>query len=142
MTEQPTGWERVPPHWPTRNTERGIADPARRIPPHPEHGDLPPCDSGVGRKDDSKRCPRDATWHYGYGYYCEEHMEWVRAGEDYDDLSHALYWARRFLWKAEDESIERLEYHLGEAVSQIDEDRARIEDRQKEAAKKAGMIDE
>jgi hypothetical protein len=101
---------------------------------------LPPCDGGVGKKSESKRCPRDATWHYGY--YCEEHMEWVRAGEDYDDLSDALYWARRFLWKAEVENIERLEHHLGTTVSELDENRMRTNGRIKEAASKAGMEDE
>ena len=135
MTEQRS-------RWPRRNAERGIADPARRIPPHPDHGDLPPCDAGVGKKSEAKRCPRDAVWHYGYGYYCEEHMEWVRAGEDYDALSDALYWARRFLWKAEVEGIERLEHHLGKAVAELDEDRGLANERIGEAAGKAGMEDE
>lgn len=140
MTERlREGGSRPASHWPERSMDRGIADPAKRIPPHPDHGDLPPCDAGVGKKSEAKRCPRDAVWHYGYGYYCGEHMEWVRAGEDYDDLSDALYWARRFLWKAEVEGIEHLEHYLGQAVSKIDEDRMRTNGRIREAARKAGM---
>ncbi|MDP9478926.1 MAG: hypothetical protein M3R38_25155, partial [Actinomycetota bacterium] len=44
--------------------------------PHPEHGDLPPCDSGI---KSGKPCPRPATTHYGYAYYCDEHYAWVEA---------------------------------------------------------------
>ncbi len=127
------------PHWPERTRDRGISPTPTKIPPHPDHGDLPPCDSGVGKRGEGKRCPRPAVWHYGYGYYCVEHMAWVEAGEGHDDLSEALYWAKRFLWKAEVEQIERLEHHLGKAVSELDEDLMKPSERINEAEKKAGM---
>jgi hypothetical protein len=99
---------------------------------------LPPCDGAWERK--ASPSGAHATCHCCY--YCEGHIEWVRAGEDYDDLSDALYWSRRFLWKAEVENIERLEHHLGTAMSELDENRMRTNGRIKEAASKAGMEDE
>jgi hypothetical protein len=68
MTEQQRAW--------TPREERRISPTPTAIPPHPDHGDLPPCETGI--KSD-RPCPRPATIHYGYAYYCDEHYAWVEA---------------------------------------------------------------
>lgn len=135
MTERPTTGGAG--SWPALGRDRGISPTPTQIPPHPGHGDLPPCDSGAGKGDGAKRCPRPARWHYGYGYYCIEHMACVEAGEEVDRLSEALYWAKRFLWKAQVELLDYLDDYLGQAMSKIDEELMRAKDRMREAEEKA-----
>lgn len=125
------GWARL--------SDRPISPNPVPVPPHPEHGDLPPCESGI---KGGAPCPRPATTHYGYGYYCDEHMDWIYAGEAHDEASWAMYHAKRLLWKAQVEGIERLEYHIGVAVAEIAQDIREADARIRETAKKAGMGDE
>ncbi len=116
--------------------ERRISPTPTTIPPHPDHGDLPPCDSGI---KSGKPCPRPATTHYGYAYYCDEHYAWVEAGEEEDEATLAVYHARRFLWKAQVEGVDRLEYHLGTAVAELEEERVRAEKKADAAGERAGV---
>jgi len=83
---------------------------------HPEEGHLPPCESGI---DSDKPCPRPAVWHYGRFYLCDEHAAWMQAGEDHNEAEMAVYHAKRFLWKAQVEGIDRLEHHIAQALREL-----------------------
>jgi hypothetical protein len=86
-----------------------------------------------------KPCPRPATTHYGYAYYCDEHLAWARAGEDEDEAEAAVYHARRFLWKAQVDGIERLEHHIGTALSELEAERVEARNKADEASERAGV---
>ena len=111
MAEQARVW--VP------RDERRVSPTPTEVPPHPEDGRLPPCE--VGASTDAP-CPRPAAWHYGYVYYCDEHLESVRCGQDEGEAAMAVYHARRFLWKAQVEGIDRLEHHVGQALAECEKD--------------------
>ncbi len=128
MAEQQRAW--------VRREERRISPTPTAIPPHPDHGDLPPCEAGIRS---GNPCPRPATTHYGYAYYCGEHYAWVEAGEEEDAASLAVYHAKRFLWKAQVEGIDRLEYHLGTALSELEEERVEAEKKAEKAGERAGV---
>ena len=114
--------------------ERRISLTPTEIPPHLEKGNLPPCEVG-GSTD--RPCPRPAVWHYNYIYYCNEHLKWAQAGEDEDDASTAIYHTKRFLWKAQVEGIERLEYYSGLALVEFENDLKKAKEAAEEASKKA-----
>lgn len=122
--------------WPERLADRGVSPTKTKIEPHPDAENhpqwdgLPPCDY--------KPCPRSAVWHYGFGYYCVEHMDAYEASEDYDQASMAVYHARRFLWKASVELIDRLEHHIGTALSELVEEQQAAEAEMNAAYERAG----
>jgi hypothetical protein len=116
--------------------ERRVSPTPTEIPPHPDHGDLPPCEMGI--KTDHP-CPRPAAWHYGYVYCCGEHMDWMRASDDYEDAELGLHHARRFLWKAQVEGFEHLETALGDVVLKAERHRLDMERQLEEAGKKADV---
>ena len=130
-TEQTRAW--VP------REERRVSPTPTEIPPHPDHGDLPPCEVG---RDSDEPCPRPAVWHYGYAYYCDEHLKWVGAGEDEDEAELSVYHAKRFLWKAQVEGLEKLEHHLGQALCELEEHRENMRHQAEEAERKAAVRSE
>lgn len=105
------------------------------IEPHPEFGALPPCDAGIGGH---QPCPRDATTHYGYGVYCDEHMEVTRLGREVDEASMAVFHAKRMLWQAHELGFERLEDALASAVGDYDDDLRSLQRQMERARRKAG----
>lgn len=134
--------EKPAPRWPERSSrDRGLSPTKTKLQPHPDKENhpqwdgLPPCDCGIGV---NKPCPRSAVWHYGFGYYCAEHMEAREASEDYEAASMAVYHARRFLWKASVELIDRLEYHIGNALSELVEEQQATEVEMNAAYERAG----
>ena len=116
--------------------ERRISPTPTEIPPHPDHGGLPPCEAGS--KSD-RPCPRPATAHYGYGYYCDQHLAWLHSNEDAEEAERAVHHARRFLWKAQVEGVERLEYHVGVALSELEAERIEAEKKADEAGDRADV---
>ena len=117
MTEQQRAWA-APPE------KRRISPTPTTIPPHPDRGGLPPCDYGT---KSGRPCPRPATTHHEYAYYCGEHAEAVLASHRFDEAGMAVHHAKRFLWKAQVEGIERLEHHIGEALAELEEERLAAE---------------
>jgi len=126
MTEQPRAW--------VARDERRVSPTPTEIPPHPDHGDLPPCE--VGSATD-RPCPRPAKYHYGYIYCCAEHLAVIQAAEDSEEAQLGVYHARRFLWKAQVEGLEQLEDSIAGALSRAESHRLDMERRLEEAESKA-----
>lgn len=118
---------------------RKLSPLPRGIEPHPDEGDRPPCEAKIA---ENVPCPRPATTHYGFGYYCDEHFGAMLSWEEYDFLSLSLHYAKRALWVARIEDIARLEYHVGNAVSELttelEEKKANAERLQAEADGRGG----
>lgn len=131
MTEQARTW--VP------REERRVSPTPTEIPPHPDEGHLPPCEAGIAS---DRPCPRQAVWHYGYSYYCDEHTAWMQASEDYNEADLAVYHAKRFLWKAQVEGLDRLEHHITQGLRELEEERLKAGEAEKQAARKAGVVEE
>ncbi len=104
--------------FPVPRAGRTISPLERKIQPHPEEGDLPPCEAGIGG---GRMCPRPATTHYGYAYYCDGHVEDVRATERYDHASDDVHHAKLLLWRARERGVFRLEHRIGQAVEELAE---------------------
>ena len=107
----------------------------RKLEPHPDEGDLPPCE--WARSTDHP-CRRLATHHFVVSYVCDAHLELMLAGRAEDDAEEGLYHARRMLWLAHQRGLEDLEFKLQEAVSSYEGDKARALERAEEARRRAG----
>ncbi len=106
-----------------------------KVEPHPDEGDLPPCE--FARATDHP-CRRLATHHFLASYVCDEHLELMLAGRAEDDAETGLWHSRRMLWRAHQEGLGALEYHLEEAVREYELHKAEAVKRAQEARKRAG----
>jgi len=57
---------------------------------------------------------------YGLGYYCEEHIEIIYAGEGVDPTREAICYLKRWLRVARDKGNEFLEIQFSEALSEAE----------------------
>lgn len=115
--------ERAPYTVPGALKDKPFSAEKKLLQPHPD-GNLPPCEGGNYK---GGRCDRDATYLYGHGTYCPAHLDWIRAGEEEDELHMGLHHAKRMLWQAQVVGIDKLEEHLQQAVSELAEELAENE---------------
>ena len=115
MTEENT--QRPRAEWPRKGRPYSAAP--KPIPPHPEFGGRPPCESGISS---SRPCKRGATILYHGMYVCDEHFGWMQAAQDHDEAEGAVYHARRMLWRSQVEDVPRLEHHITQALDELEQE--------------------
>ena len=107
----------------------------RKLEPHPDEGDLPPCTYASAT---DHPCRRLATHLFGTSYVCEAHLELMLAGRDEDDAEEGMWETRRMLWRAHEKSLEYLELYLQDALGAYERDKAKALERAQEARRRAG----
>jgi hypothetical protein len=86
-------------------------------------------------------CPRPGTVRYELGYYCEEHIEIIYAGEGVDHTREAICYLKRWLRVARDRDNEFLEMQLSEALGEAETRLRRAERELDRACEDAGDPD-
>ncbi|MGH3086279.1 MAG: hypothetical protein ACRDSJ_03035 [Rubrobacteraceae bacterium] len=99
----------------------------RKLVPHPEYGDLPPCTAG---SKTGRPCERAGEFELWPGHYlCGPHLRVRHEAQGADEARNAIHLGKRMLWMAHEGGFERLEHHIGDAIYELEDDLQQAEER-------------